>query len=78
VKVDVRLMVPMWDTMHRMTEFCAIPGYYDEFKWPKLIELARTVGVKTDDIDWHQSASDVEVTARCFREIAEKGLVNPY
>lgn len=70
--------IPIWDTMIRMTQYCAIPRYEygREYKWPKLVELAEIINVNTEDIDWHQSASDVEVTARCFSKIAEKGLVN--
>lgn len=67
----------LWDTMVRMTDFCEIPGLHDGFKWPKLDELAEKLCVEVDDIDWHQSASDVEVTARCFREIAKRGIVKP-
>ena len=75
--VEIDMSMPMWDTMHKMTEFCAIRGYYGDYKWPKLIELATAIKVNTDDIDWHQSASDVEVTVRCFKTIAEKGIVEP-
>lgn len=75
--ININMSIPLWDTMQRMTDFCALPGYYGDYKWPKLIELANSIRVKTDDIDWHQSAADVEVTARCFRKIAEKGIVKP-
>lgn len=75
--VSIDMGMTMWDTMHQMTEFCAIPGYYGDYKWPKLIELADALNVETDDIDWHQSAADVEVTVRCFRKIAEQGIVKP-
>ena len=27
-------------------------------------------------IDYHQSAADVEVTARCFRAIVQRGIVS--
>lgn len=67
----------LWDIMVRMTDYCKIPGLHDGFKLPKLIELAEKLGVEVDDIDWHQSASDVEVTTRCFREIAKRGIVKP-
>jgi DNA polymerase III epsilon subunit-like protein len=76
--VPLDMGIPMWDTMIRMTQYCAIPRYEygREYKWPKLMELAEIINVDTGDIDWHLSASDVEVTVRCFRKIAEKGLVN--
>ena len=72
--VTINLRKPMFDTMLEMTDFCKIPGYYGEYKWPRLSELARCLDIDTHDIDWHQSASDVEVTARCFRKIVEIGL----
>jgi len=65
----------LWDTMHRMTRYCAIHGYYGDYKWPRLSELADKLRIRQDDIDYHQSAADVEVTARCFRKIAETGIV---
>ena len=76
--ITLDMGIPMWDTMIRMTQYCAIPRYEygREYKWPKLMELAEIINVDTGDIDWHQSASDVEITVRCFRKIAEKGLVN--
>lgn len=76
--VTLDMDIPMWDTMICMTQYCAIPRYEygREYKWPKLMELAEIISVDTADIDWHKSASDVEITVRCFRKIAEKGLVN--
>lgn len=76
--VAIDMDIPIWDTMIRMTRYCAIPRYEygREYKWPKLMELAEIIKVDTADIDWHQSASDVEVTARCFSKIAKEGLVD--
>ena len=77
IEVGVRISFGtfVWDTMHRMTRFCAIPGYYGDYKWPRLSELADKLRIRQDDIDYHQSAADVEVTARCFRKIAGTGIV---
>lgn len=72
--VTINLRKPMFDTMIRMTDFCRIPRGNGEYKWPRLSELARCLNIYTDDIDWHQSASDVEVTARCFRDIVRRGI----
>lgn len=72
--VSINLSKPMFDTMLEMTNYCRIPRGNGEWKWPRLSELADCLGIETDDIDWHMSASDVEVTARCFRRIVEKGL----
>lgn len=76
--VAINLNKPMFDTMIRMTDYCQIPGYYGEYKWPRLAELADCLDIDTHDIDWHQSASDVEVTARCFRKIVEKGYLDRF
>ncbi len=72
--VSINLNKPMFDTMTRMTDFCAIPWGDGGYKWPRLSELASCLGVYTDDIDWHESAADVEVTVRCFRKIVKIGL----
>ena len=72
--VSINLSKPMFDTMLEMTNYCRIPRGNGEWKWPRLSELADCLGIDTDDIDWHMSASDVEVTVRCFRRIVEKGL----
>ena len=66
----------LWDTMHRMTNYCKIPRGRYEYKWPKLSELADKLRIRQDDIDYHQSAADVEVTARCFRAIVQRGIVS--
>lgn len=73
--ITLDMGIPMWDTMIRMTSYCAIPRSGREYKWPKLMELAEIIKVDTADIDWHQSASDVEVTVRCFRAIVQRGIV---
>jgi len=66
----------LWDTMHRMTYYCTIPRGRNEYKWPRLLELADKLRIRQDDIDYHQSAADVEVTARCFKAIVRRGLVS--
>ncbi len=79
VEVGVRITFQnkeLWDTMHRMTYYCKIPRSWYEYKWPKLSELADKLRVRQTDIDYHQSADDVEVTARCFRAIVKRGIVS--
>lgn len=66
----------VWDTMHRMTNYCKIPRGRYEYKWPRLSELADKLRIRQDDIDYHQSAADVEVTARCFQAIVQRGIVS--
>lgn len=46
-------------------------GIY-RFNWPKLIELAECLRIKTDDINLHDSSADVELTKRCFLYLLEK------
>lgn len=66
-----------FDTMKETTYFCAIPSYYgDGYKWPRLSELAECLEIDDEDIDYHKSSSDVELTKRCFVEIIKRGIVD--
>lgn len=58
----------MIDTMKTTIDLCRIPQRSGKsgYKWPKLIELAECLRIKTDDINLHDSSSDVELTKRCF------------
>ena len=79
VEIGVRISFQnkeLWDTMHRMIYYCKIPRGRHEYKWPRLSELADKLRIRQDDIDYHQSAADVEVTARCFRAIVQRGIVS--
>ena len=79
VEIGVRISFQnkeLWDTMFRMTNYCKIPRNRNEYKWPRLSELADKLRIRQDDIDYHQSAADVEVTARCFRAIVQRGIVS--
>lgn len=66
----------MIDTMKTTTELCQLPctsSHGDgKYKWPKLIELAECLRIKTDDINLHDSSADVELTKRCFLYLLEK------
>lgn len=64
----------MIDTMKTTTELCRLPARSGRggFKWPKLIELAECLRIKTDDINLHDSSADVELTKRCFLYLLEK------
>lgn len=59
----------VFDTMKPMSKYFG--------KWPKLVELVDFLEIDDNDIDYHQSSSDVEVTKRCFRKIAEEELLPP-
>lgn len=74
LKMEVNMSVPLWDTMIQTARFVGIRkngGY----KWPRLSELADKLRIRQDDIDYHKSSSDVEVTVRCFRSIVKRGLL---
>lgn len=62
-------------TMMYTTELCKIPSHYgyDDYKWPKLSELAQKLDVDYSDLDLHDSSADVELTKRCFRELLRIG-----
>lgn len=61
--------------MVNMTEYCALEWYEgaDEYK-SRLMELARCLDVNTDDIEFHRSSVDVELTKRCFLKTIGEGL----
>lgn len=74
LKTEINMNAPLWDTMIQTARFVGIRkngGY----KWPRLSELADKLRIRQDDIDYHKSSSDVEVTARCFRAIVKRGLL---
>lgn len=68
----------MIDTMKTTTELCRLParGGRCGYKWPKLIELAECLRIKTDDINLHDSSADVELTKRCFLYLLERKFYN--
>lgn len=74
LRTEIDMSAPLWDTMLHTTRLVGIrrEGGY---KWPRLSELADKLRIRQDDIDFHQSASDVEVTARCLRAIVGRGLL---
>lgn len=68
----------MIDTMKTTTQLCRIPcsNGRSGYKWPKLIELAECLHIKTDDINLHDSSADVELTKRCFLYLLEHKFYN--
>lgn len=68
----------MIDTMKTTTELYRLParGGRCGYKWPKLIELAECLRIKTDDINLHDSSADVELTKRCFLYLLERKFYN--
>lgn len=61
-------------TMHESTAFCALPGFYGDYKWPKLQELhEKLFGHYFEDA--HNSKADIEATAKCFWELVRRGII---
>jgi DNA polymerase III subunit epsilon len=60
-------------TMESTTAFCAIPGQYG-FKWPKLSELHYKL-FKTNVVEAHNAAVDIQATAKCFWELRKRGVL---
>ena len=64
------------DTMRESVDFCKIQGGRGgKFKFPKLGELYKILFNEEFDLA-HNSAADVEATARCFFELVRNGEIN--
>jgi DNA polymerase III subunit epsilon len=55
------------------TNYCALPGY-NGYKWPTLEELHRKL-FGTNFANAHNAAADIEVTAKCFWELRNRGVI---
>ena len=66
------------DTKDASTDFCRIPGGRGgKYKWPTLSELhEKLFGVRFDGA--HNSAYDVDATARCFFGLIEHRVIPPH
>ena len=60
-------------TMTETTAYCRLPGNYG-YKWPKLSELHFKLFNETFE-EAHSAAVDVEVCAKCFWELARRGIL---
>lgn len=61
-------------TMKDSTRFCQIPGYYGEYKWPKLSELYyKLFGI--DITNAHTAIGDTKACADCFFKLKEMGII---
>jgi len=55
-------------------EFCALPGRFGDYKWPKLTELhEKLFGEPFEDA--HDALVDVNACARCFFELKKRGIL---
>ena len=72
------LQSPKIDTKDASTDFCKIPGGRGgKYKWPTLSELhEKLFGVRFDGA--HNSAYDVDATARCFFGLIEHRVIPPF
>jgi DNA polymerase III epsilon subunit-like protein len=61
-------------TMEASTAFCAIPGQYGKFKWPKLQELYKKLFDKEFD-GAHNALNDVLATRECFWSLMAQGII---
>lgn len=60
-------------TKEEATDYCQIPGNYG-YKWPRLSELhIKLFG--EDFLGAHDALTDVEACARCFFELARRGVI---
>ena len=67
---DKKRLCTMWSSMR----FCAIPGSFGGYKWPKLDELHRKLFGQGFS-GAHDAVSDMRATAKCFRELRRRGVV---
>ncbi|MBQ0015884.1 MAG: 3'-5' exonuclease [Bacteroidales bacterium] len=69
---------PMIDTMKTTVNLCKLPSRRGGcgYKYPKLIELAECLRIRTDDINLHDSTADVELTKRCFIYLLKNRFYN--
>ncbi len=72
-----------YDTMKQTANLCQFPftaprDYQkeSEYKYPRLYQLADFLKVDRNDINLHDSNSDVTLTVRCFKELVEIGWIN--
>lgn len=69
-------------TMKGTANLCKIPFKYrpdyvspdQEYKWPRLSELADYLGINIQKLHLHDSSADVELTKRCFRALVKNGF----
>lgn len=61
-------------TMQASTDFCALPGNYGKFKWPKLEELHEILFAEKFD-GAHEAMVDVLACGRCYFELLKRGII---
>ena len=67
-------IIPSRCTMLESTDWCDLPGFYGEPKWPKLQELHELL-FGHGFIGAHDACADVAATARCFWKLRRIGVM---
>lgn len=66
--------IPSICTMKSTVNFCALPGNFGHYKWPKLWELYLKL-FGTDMGAAHTALMDIENTRICFDELLNRGII---
>ena len=61
-------------TKEESTDFVKLPGSYGKYKWPKLSELHQHL-FGTGFENAHDALADVRACAKCFFDLAKKGVI---
>ena len=59
--------------MKNSIDYCKLPGYHGEYKYPKLQELYRKLFGQSFS-NAHDASADTEATKKCYFELKKKGL----
>ena len=64
------LKYPTLCTMKTTTNVCKLPPFrYRTYKFPKLCELAKKLGIEVNGDRFHDSVYDVEITKKCLLKL---------
>ncbi len=72
-RVDIISTKKSYCTMNNSVNFCKLPGYHGEYKYPKLQELYRKLFGQSFS-NAHDASADTEATMKCYFELKKKGL----
>ena len=67
-------------TMKQSVNFCKMPktgrgAGYGGYKWPRLNELAKCVGIKVEEERLHDARYDIELTMKSFFELIRRKVI---
>lgn len=72
-----------YDTMKETTTLCCLPftaprdyQKVSQYKYPRLSELADFLNIDRNDLNLHDSNSDVTLTVRCFAKLIDMKWIN--